>query len=331
MKKISILVSICVMTATTIAASPPAATTSGDGVWQAIDNSAISVADLRFQPGSPYKASRLNTDALAQQLARAPMERTGDLRKSPAVLSLPMPDGSYQRFHIEESPVMDAALVAHYPEIKSYRGVGIEDGTATVRLDWTPLGFHAFVLSADHPAVNVLPPDRKDLTSYASYYDHRIDFKCGVTESRSFDLTRGGVPQVAIGTTLRTERLAVAADWEFCNTNGGDTVAGSVAAINAYLNTVNTLYEKELSTHMNLVNAPNVIYASNNNVCGPGHNVACNSDNDPYTNGNESTMIFQVQPDLGDKVGLANYDVGHVLGTGGVGSLVLALFAKTAT
>jgi hypothetical protein len=319
MKKISILVSICVMTVTTIAADRPAATTSGDGVWRAIDNSAIRVADLRLPARSPYKASRLNTDALAQQLARAPMERTGDLRKSPSVLSLPMPDGSYQRFHIEESPVMDLALVAHYPEIKSYRGIGIEDGTATVRFDWTPLGLHALILSADHPAVNVLPPDRKDLTSYASYYDHRIAFKCGVTASRSFDLSRGDVPHVAIGTTLRTERLAVAADWEFCNTIGGDTVAGTVAAINAYLNTVNTLYEKELSTHMNLVNAPNVLYASNNNVCGPGHNVACNSDNDPYTDSNENTMLTQVRPDLRDKVGSANYDVGHVLGTGGGG------------
>ena len=44
---------------------------------------------------------------------------------------------------------------------------------------------------------------------------------------------------------------------------------------------------------MNLVNAPNVIYASNNNVCGPGHNVACNSDNDPYTNGNVGIMVYQ--------------------------------------
>ena len=89
MKKISILVSICVMSATTIAADHLAATTSGDGVWRAIDNSAIRVANLRLPAGSPYKASRLNPDALARQLARAPMERTGDLRKSPSVLSLP--------------------------------------------------------------------------------------------------------------------------------------------------------------------------------------------------------------------------------------------------
>src|SRR5207302_499767 len=87
-------------------------------------------------------------------------ERIGDLRNSPAILTLPMPDGSFQSFRIEESPVMDAELVARYPEIKSYRGQGVDDGTATVRFDWTPLGFHALVLTSDQ-AVTILPPNQK--------------------------------------------------------------------------------------------------------------------------------------------------------------------------
>ena len=232
-----------------------------------------------------------------------------------------MPDGSFQRFLIEESPVMDAALVTRYPEIKSYRGIGIEDGTATVRFDWTPLGFHALVLPAEGKAINIQPLDAKDGSTYVSYYHERIAFKCGVTEASRADLkqARAGHPNAAIGGTLRTERLAVAADWEFCNTIGSDTVAGTIAAINSYLNTMNAIYEKELSTHMNLVNAPNIIYASNNNVCGPGNNVACNAGNDPYDNSSESTMLNQVPADLRDKVGSANYDVGHVIGTGGAG------------
>ena len=294
---------------------------SAGNVWEKIDNRSVSISQLHRPAKSPYQALRLNKNALAQQLARAPMERTGDLRKSPAILSLPMPDGSFQNFHIEESPVMDAELVARYPKIKSYRGQGIEDSTTTVRFDWTPLGFHGFVLPAKGNAINIQPPNSKDVTTYASYYHERAAFKCGVTETSHLgaNQARLGIPNVAIGGTLRTERLAVAADWEFCNTIGGDTLAGSIAAINAYLNTIDAIYEKELSTHMNLVNAPNIIYASNNNVCGPGNNVACNAGNDPYDNTNESTMLNQVPADLRDKVGSANYDVGHVVGTGGAG------------
>ena len=181
----------------------------------------VDVTALHLSPGSTHSVLQLNKTALASQLAHAPMEFRGDLRNSPAVLSLPMPDGSFQRFLIEESPVMDAALVTRYPEIKSYRGIGIEDGTATVRFDWTPLGFHALVLPAEGKAINILPLDAKDGTTYASYYHERIAFKCGVTEASRLDLkqARAGLPSAAIGGTLRTERLAVAADWEFCNTD----------------------------------------------------------------------------------------------------------------
>ena len=266
------------------AAAPGTSTESADGIWEKIDKSSVDTSQLKIPAATSYQAVRLNKEALTEQLARAPMEFSGDLRNSPAVLSLPMPDGSFQRFLIEESPVLDAELVARYLEIKkSYRGQGIEDGTATLRFDWTPLGFHALVLSADHPAVNIQPTNRKDQTTYASYYDPGIRFKCGVNESHRVyqDTTAGASPSVAIGTTLRTERLAVAATWEFCNTLGGNTVAGTIAAINAYLNATNVIYERELSTHMNLVNATNIIYASNNNVCGPGNNVACNAGNDP--------------------------------------------------
>ena len=38
-------------------------------------------------------------------------------------------------------------------------------------------------------------------------------------------------------------------------------MADSTAAINAFLNGINAIWERELSVHMNLVNAPNVVYA----------------------------------------------------------------------
>ena len=292
-----------------------AAGTAGDGIWETIDNSATAAAGSPVPAGDPYHALRLNKVALAQLLFRAPMERTGDLRHSPAVLSLPMPDGSFERFHIEESPVVDAALAARYPEIKSYRGQGIDDATATVRFDSTPLGFHALVLSAGRPAVNIQPAGGNDLTAYASYYDKGVAFKCEADESHQASLAAAGpaAPSASVGATLRTERIAIAATWEFCNQVGGNTLAGTIAAINSYLNATNAIFERELSIHLNLVNAPSVIYASDNPVCGGG---LCNSGNDPYTNSHPPTMLGEVQADLDAKVTPANYDVGHVLATG---------------
>jgi hypothetical protein len=302
---------------------------SSDGVWQTIDNSSIAAADWQAPPADSYQVLRLNKDALAQQLARAPMERTGDLRESPAVLSLPMPDGSFERFHIEESPVMDADLVAKYPEIKSYRGQGIEDGTATVRFDWTPLGFHALVLAPGH-AVNILPPNQTDISTYASYYDQGEAFECAVTDQHQTNKAGPGGrvrPEVAVGTTLRTYRIAVAATHEFCALVGGDTLAGSTAAINTFLNGINAIWERELSVHMNLVNAPTVVYAGNTTNCG---GVACTDANDPYTNGATATMLNEVRPDLDTKVGQTNYDVGHVLGTNSGGIAFVGVVCQNA-
>ena len=288
---------------------------SSDGVWQGIDKQAI-VAAAWQSPSDSYQALRLNKQALEQQLSLAPMEFTGDLRESPAILSLPMPDGSFVRFHIEESPVMDAELVALYPQIKSYRGQGVEDGTATVRFDWTPLGFHALILS-NGQAVSILPPNRNDLEVYASFFDQGAAFECAVNEQNKVNPGSPDGPNVPVGPTLRTYRLVVAATNEYCVLLGGNTAAGTIASINTFLNGINAIYERELSVHMNLVNAPTVIYAGDTVNCG---GVACNGANDPYTNGNTTTMLNQVRPDLQAKVGTVNYDLGHVLGTnsGGV-------------
>jgi hypothetical protein len=70
-----------------------------------------------------------------------------------------------------------------------------------------------------------------------------------------------------------------------------------------------------VAVHLNLVNAPNIIYSDDNNVCGASHTDPCTDANDPYTNGDTNTMLGQVGGDLRDKVGTANYDLGHVFGT----------------
>lgn len=126
---------------------PGARATSGDGIWEKADNSSMAVADWQ-RPAGSYQVLRISKDALIQQLARAPMEWAGDLRNSPAVLSLPMPDGSFQRFHVEESPIMEPSLAARLPQVKTYRGQGMDDPVVTTRFDWTPQGFHAIVLSS---------------------------------------------------------------------------------------------------------------------------------------------------------------------------------------
>ena len=96
-------------------------------------------------------------------------ERTAAAKTSPLVLALPAPDGQFQRFTLADSPVMEAGLAARHPDIKTYRGRGIDDPTATIRADMTPLGFHASVRSTKG-AWYIDPYYHLDTSVYVSYY-----------------------------------------------------------------------------------------------------------------------------------------------------------------
>ncbi len=114
---------------------------------------------------------------------------------------------------------------------------------------------------------------------------------------------------VSNGGTLRTYRAAIAATGEYTTFHGG-TVAGGLAGIVTTLNRVNGVYERDLSVRMILI--------ANNNLI-----VYTNGATDPYTNGNGSTMLGQNQSNLDSVIGTANYDIGHVVSTGGGGVATL--------
>ncbi|MET0264126.1 MAG: M12 family metallo-peptidase [Duganella sp.] len=94
-----------------------------------------------------YHAATLNRAGIESFMASAPRERSIEANVSPLIVSLPHPDGGYQRFSVVDSPVMEEGLAAQHPEIRTYAGRGLDDPSATVRMDITPLGLHASVRS----------------------------------------------------------------------------------------------------------------------------------------------------------------------------------------
>ncbi|WP_428504182.1 M12 family metallo-peptidase [Roseateles sp.] len=120
-----------------------------------------------------YRATTLDRFGLTAFAANAPMERTAAAQLSPLTISLPHPDGGYQRFTVVESPVMEQALADKHPEIKTYAGKGIDDPNASVRMDITPLGFHASVRSPKG-AWYIDPYFHLDDSLYASYHGREL-------------------------------------------------------------------------------------------------------------------------------------------------------------
>ncbi|HVE58741.1 MAG TPA: zinc-dependent metalloprotease family protein, partial [Pyrinomonadaceae bacterium] len=334
----SIFQTIFIFVTTIFLVSTVLAGKSGDDVWQETDSSALQrgLAERTIIPKS-YRTFNLNKDNLLAILNKAPMEFTSSRLSNEVILTLPMPDGSFARFRIEKSPVVEAGLSAKYPELgETYRGQGVDDPTATVRFDILPTGFHSMILSP-HGTVLVDPYFAKgDTENYISYQKKDAprteNFICDFSEDKSLTeilspeqlLSNNLVPDssenVISGTQLRTYRLALAATNEYAVAVGGNTIAGTLAAQVLIMNRVNGVYERDLAIHMNIVANNNLIIYAGDQTCA---GVACTGTNDPYANTNGSTMLGQNQTNLDTVIGTANYDIGHVFSTGGGGVATL--------
>ena len=115
-----------------------------DNVWKATGQTG-----RERQAGSSIPAQarlwQLDEAALQRVLDQALPEGEGVIGESPAVLSLPLPDGSVARFRVVDSPVLAPELAARYPQIKSYRGQGVDNPSLTMRCSWTPSGLSALL------------------------------------------------------------------------------------------------------------------------------------------------------------------------------------------
>jgi Metallo-peptidase family M12B Reprolysin-like len=286
----------------------------GADLWQDVDANLIAARGARQIVPNNFRTVRLNQAALRDLLRRAPLEFSEAARAQETIFSLPLPDGSFQRFRIEESPIMHEKLAARYTEIKTYRGQGIDDPTAVVRFDLTPAGFHGQILRAG-TSVYIDPYAKGDTENYISYLKTEFDspnrMACLVHGRTEKPKREFGEQQIVNnGGTLRTYRLALAATVEYVNFHGG-TKAGALAAQVTTMNRVNGIYERDVSIRMILV--PN-----NDAVIYTGDAAA-----DPYTNDDGATMLDENQANLDTVIGTLNYDIGHVFSTGGGGIAAL--------
>src|SRR5215212_513914 len=104
------MIGLCLATAAALAAPGAASAQSASDVW---DQVATPPATSRQGAPAEIDADHL----LAFRLADAPQVglRARALTRPGAVtISLPKPDGTFERFQVQESPVMDPALAARH-------------------------------------------------------------------------------------------------------------------------------------------------------------------------------------------------------------------------
>lgn len=239
----------------------------------------------------------LNVEQLKTLLNNAP-QRFGSAKGAGVTLSIPNENGVLEKFKVYQNSVLEPALAARYPEIKSYIGIGIDNPTSTSYFSVTPLGFRGMTLNADKAAV-FIEPISQDLTTYSVFRKEDkkkslSSFECSVIDDATRQIDGTNLRPNADDSTLRTFRLALSCTGEYATYFGG-TKALALAAMNNSMTRVNGVFEKDFAVRM-------VIIANNDLV------IYTNASTDPYTTSYNS----QLQSTLTSVIGEANYDVGHL-------------------
>lgn len=315
LKSLFLIIAIVVLSLLTIATTRAQTDVAGNELWQDTNEPATRAEQRQIVP-QQYRTVALDFAAMQVVLATVPQEWSDDALNKQVVMALPLPDGTFGRFSIVDSPIMEAELAVKFPQIKTYLGQGVDDLTATVRFDVTPQGFHAAIFSAES-TVYIDPYSTADTTHYISYDTRNFQSTQPFSEAeleQQFTAQSPRAVATAVGTMLYQYRLAVAATGEYTAYHGGTVVAGQAAIVTA-INRVTGIYERELAIRF-------VLVANNDQL------VYTDAGSDPYTNGNPNTLLTENQANIDTLIGSANYDVGHVFSTGGGGLAALGVICN---
>lgn len=259
----------------------------------------------------------LNTQAIKSALAEAP-HRSNYTGESSVIIPFPNGEGKTEHFRVYETAVLSPELAIKHPEIKTYVGQGIESPTTSVYFSTTIYGFHAMILSTE--GTSYIEPYTTDLQNYIVYKKASIKaprhFACNIIDNTE---ERPELKSIPLSTQssdgfFRTYRLAMACTVEYAafhideaGVNDGTLAqkkAAVLAAMVVTMTRVNGIYERDMSLTMQIVpDNEDIIYVNSDNL----------------NNDDAGELIGQIQNIINNAIGFNNYDIGHVVSTGGGG------------
>lgn len=286
--------------------------------WKA-DNAIQSYENAQIQARNANYLY-LNVEQFSQIMFNAPLFQNNTI--SHVVVPIPLPNGSFESYMVFESPVMEQGLANKFPQIKTFILQSVENQLHTGRADITPKGFHA-LLYTNQGTLYIDPLFANNNAQYISYYKkyfytNKEKPSCAfenptnntvedeiLNNQQNTELTHKSI-KTTNGSQLRTYRIAVSATGEYTQFHGGTVVSG-LAAVVTSINRVNSVYERDLSIHLNII-------ADNDLI------IHTNASTDPFTNPSDASQnLDDNESSLTSIIGNANYDIGHVVGRSGSG------------
>ena len=252
-----------------------------------------------------FKLYDLNIEPLRNILFSAIGSQTA---KKSAVITLPSAEGKIELFEVFEASNFEPALQAQFPEIRAFSGKGITDKYATLKLSVSPQGIQTMVFRTDREN-EFIEAYSQDHTVYAVFKSQRDKSSSNWTCSTVDEPIVKGLNKAVQNTQksssgeLKVMRLAQSVTAEYSAYYGWTTTTGNISlvvtAVNNTMTRCNGVYEKDLGLHLNLIANTTVVFFNNPAT-------------DGYTNGADTSYNSQLQTNLTNLIGEANYDIGHL-------------------
>lgn len=316
MRKITALTSLlCLCTALS---------TFAGSLWKEVPLAGRSTKpdDGRYRAWKTYKADETS---LRQILNAAP-------KGAPQQLILPLPDGTFRTFIIQQTDLLPAGLAARYPGIRTYNGTATDDARVTAKLDITDYGFHAMVY--DGTSTSLIDPADDQNTGYYTVHYKKDELEqpgrtyCAAS-GHDMDVAITGTAQLRTtamqgrllsGYTLRRYRLALSCSHQYAEAVTGTFAPAKSAVLSKMtttMNRVNGIYEQEIAVTMQFIEKEDTII----------FNVAAG---DPFSSINEDAkaLTLKNQEVCDMLIGDAGYDIGHVFSTGAGGLSQVGVVCK---
>jgi hypothetical protein len=303
--------------------------TTDDAMYRPVAGFELRGAELRVEPGA-YAAVSVDTGLVRAALTGAP--RAG--AASSTSFRVPTPTGDTERFAVQRTQVMQAGLAAAHPEISTWAGRSLDHPGSTIALDLTPMGFHASVRGPGGQGAWYVDPayDRPGTTTHLSYYgasvprpeEEFVERQAPPGLDRAVTLRQA---RVAAGAPVeqRVYRLALLSDPSYARHFGSANVTAEKVTL---INRVNQVYNDDLAINLQLVDGTDDLNldtsAEATGANGPCGAHPCFDEGDDDFPGDLDVCwpgtLTRNAAVLGELIGAANYDIGHiVLGSDGGG------------
>lgn len=248
-------------------------------------------------------------------------------------LNLPLPDGNQAAITATRTHLLAPELAARYPTIQTWAIQGTHDHRINGVMTLNTQGLHAALHMPNQDRLFITPLAQTSLTTAAdnqkTYQSisqrtnlqaqtySNAQWSCASHTSdhaqrRSFTNTSSTALRSAARRQgeLRTFRLAVTATSSYAQTHGGGTLEGTLSAIVAAVNQINFIFKRDLGIQFQLV-------ADNDKI------IFVNEADSPFDENNLRSTMLRNQAVLDQRIGNANYDIGHVFNGSGGGIAVV--------